>query len=91
MPGSEHSGRTHQTMLPIFSHPDYTVGTGIPPVQSPVWGSRGLSPPVGNSPQVLRSHPAPKIDALIYRIGDRKTRCLEMRKKRQKTKDKDKR
>jgi hypothetical protein len=32
----------------FFFHPDFTVGTGISPVQSRVIGSRGLSPPVGN-------------------------------------------
>jgi hypothetical protein len=41
--------------LTIFSHPDFTVGSGIPPDQSasPI---HGLSPSVGNF------YPAPKID-----------------------------
>jgi len=28
------------------AHPDFTVGTGVPPVQSRFGGSRGLSPPI---------------------------------------------
>jgi hypothetical protein len=33
----------------LFFHPDFTVGSGISPDQSQNnFGSRGLSPPVGN-------------------------------------------
>jgi len=32
----------------FFFHPDFTVDFGISPNQSRNFGSRGLSPPVGN-------------------------------------------
>ncbi len=35
-------------LILIFYHPDYTVGTWVSQVQSRIFGSRGLLPPVGN-------------------------------------------
>ena len=47
LPRCTHQKRASQNAIHAFSHPDYTVGTGITPVQPCFHGSRTI-PPVGN-------------------------------------------
>jgi len=49
---------------PAFSHPDFTVGSGVPPDPAPK-RSRAL-PPIGN--WAAGPHPAPKADLSHYTV-----------------------
>ncbi len=53
----------HSKKMPFFSHPDYTVGSGITPDQPPE--KNAFSPRVADYTAGREFHPAPK-NLLLY-------------------------